>query len=63
MNAEKDFFKGKKPWSEIKDAVIGSYLPPYLRKVAQLEKHIVLVDAFAGRGKYEDGSAGSPLMI
>ena len=39
-------------------------MPPYLKKVAQLNRHIVLVDAFAGSGKYEeDGSPGSPLLI
>jgi len=64
MTTESDFFKKKRPWSKIKDAVVGSYLPPYLKKVAKLQKHIVVVDAFAGPGKYEeDGSAGSPLII
>jgi len=63
MNTENDFFKKKRTWSKIKDTVIGSYLPPYLKKVAQLRRHIVLVDAFAGPGKYENGSPGSPLMI
>jgi spore photoproduct lyase len=64
MSTEKDFFKKKRTWSKIKDTVIGNYLTPYLKKVAQLRRHIVLVDAFAGPGKYEeDNSPGSPLMI
>jgi len=63
MKSESDFFKGKRPWSKIKDRVLGEYLVPYLRKVAKLRKPIVIVDAFAGPGIFEDGSEGSPLII
>lgn len=57
------FFKGKRPWSKIKDQILGSYMVPYLSKVAKLKKTIILIDAFAGPGKFDDGSAGSPLII
>jgi three-Cys-motif partner protein len=57
------FFDGKRPWSRIKDRVLGSYLPPYLRKTARLGQPIVIVDCFAGRGKFSDGTPGSPLII
>ncbi|MCB7130319.1 MAG: three-Cys-motif partner protein TcmP, partial [Candidatus Brocadiales bacterium] len=57
------FFRGKRPWSNIKDQVLGSYMPPYLSKVAKLNKPILIVDAFAGPGKFEDSSPGSPLII
>ncbi len=58
------FFKDKRPWSKIKDQVLGNYMPPYLSKVAKLGKQIILIDAFAGPGKFEeDGSPGSPLII
>jgi len=63
MKSERDFFKGKRPWSKIKDRVLGEYLVPYLRKVAKLRKPIVIVDAFAGPGIFEDGSEGSPIII
>lgn len=36
---------------------------PYLRKVSKLGHKIVIVDAFAGQGIFEDGSKGSPLII
>lgn len=58
-----DFFAGKRPWSKIKDSILGSYLPPYLKKVSKLNKTIFIIDGFAGPGKFEDGSIGSPLMI
>lgn len=57
------FFDGKRPWSRIKDRVLGTYLPPYLRKVQRLQPPIVIVDCFAGRGKFSDGTPGSPLII
>ena len=57
------FFKGKRPWSKIKDQILGKYMPAYLAKVDKLGKPIILIDAFAGPGKFDDGSAGSPLII
>jgi three-Cys-motif partner protein len=60
---EDSFFKGKRPWSKIKDQVLSDYMPPYLSKVAKLRRPIVLIDAFAGPGKFEDGTAGSPLIL
>ena len=63
MIKEAEFFKGKRPWSKIKDKVIGDYLVPYLRKVSRLRRKIIIVDAFAGQGIFEDGTKGSPLII
>ncbi|MBW2038610.1 MAG: three-Cys-motif partner protein TcmP [Deltaproteobacteria bacterium] len=63
MVSELEFFKGKRPWSKIKDRVIGGYLVPYLRKVSKLNRKIILVDAFAGPAIFEDGTKGSPLII
>ena len=63
MRKESDFFRGKRPWSKIKDQIIKDYLIPYLNKVSKLNKTIVVVDAFAGPGRFDDGSEGSPLVI
>lgn len=60
---DKGFFEEKREWSKIKDQILGGYLPPYLTKVGKLGKKIVLIDAFAGPGKFADGTAGSPLII
>jgi three-Cys-motif partner protein len=60
---EAAFFKGKRPWSKIKDQILGQYMTPYLTKVKKLGKPIILIDAFAGPGKFDDRSAGSPLII
>ena len=58
-----DFFASKKPWSPYKDMVLAYYLKPYLAKVCTLRKPVVVVDCFAGAGRFADGSEGSPLII
>lgn len=58
-----DFFEGKRPWSIIKDQVLKQYMSPYLAKVKNLRKPILLVDGFAGPGVFEDGEPGSPLIM
>ncbi|MBQ4528297.1 MAG: three-Cys-motif partner protein TcmP [Clostridia bacterium] len=57
-----DFFKEKNDWSVIKDKLLGCYLSPYFQKVLMTKKPIYYVDCFAGKGKFEDGNDGSPLI-
>lgn len=63
MRKETEFFRGKRPWSIIKDQIVKDYLTPYLSKVSKLNKRIAIVDVFAGPGQFDDGSIGSPLII
>ncbi len=59
-----DFFDRKRPWSHIKDTVLVEYLGPYLHKVTRaVGERVVLVDGFAGPGRFKDGSPGSPLLM
>lgn len=57
-----NFFKEKKPWSEVKDELLGCYFKPYVSKILHTYKPLIYVDCFAGKGKFEDGSKGSPLI-
>jgi three-Cys-motif partner protein len=58
------FFHQKKDWSRTKDRVVGAYLVPYLEKVKKRGAPIVLIDPFAGPGRFvADGAPGSPLLI
>lgn len=57
------FFRKKKRWSRYKDLILNYYLEPYLAKVARLSKPILVVDCFAGPGRFDDGQMGSPLLI
>jgi hypothetical protein len=61
--ADKSFFDRKRPWSERKDQILACYLEPYLAKVARRRQPILIVDGFAGPGKFGDGKIGSPLII
>jgi len=56
----KNFFKVKNHWSEIKDQLLGCYLTPYFQKVLMTGQPIYYIDCFAGKGKFEDGNPGSP---
>lgn len=61
--AGSEFFDSKRSWSKRKDRILGSYLAAYLPKVATQGLPILIVDGFAGPGKFKDGSPGSPLII
>ncbi|MBQ9003653.1 MAG: three-Cys-motif partner protein TcmP [Eggerthellaceae bacterium] len=57
------FFDDKHPWSETKDALLGNYLTPFFTKVYNASRDgIIYVDAFAGPGRFKDGTIGSPLL-
>jgi len=58
-----EFFDSKKTWSIRKDRILARYLAPYLAKVNRLNRHILLVDGFAGAGQFNDGTPGSPLIM
>ena len=58
----KDFFKEKKIWSIVKDELLGCYLVPYFCKLISTQLPILYVDCFAGKGKFDDGKNGSPLV-
>jgi len=58
----RNFFKQKKIWSEVKDELLGCYLVPYFNKILSMGKPIIYVDCFAGKGKFDDGKLGSPLV-
>ena len=63
MDSVLDFFREKKPWSKYKDLILDYYLEPYLQKVKNLRKPILIADCFAGPGEFDDGELGSPLII
>lgn len=63
MSGKEQFFTEKRPWSEIKDAVLAAYLEPYLSKVSMIGSPIRIADTFAGKGRFDDGKPGSPIII
>lgn len=59
---QKSFFHEKKPWSQVKDDLLACYLKPYFQKVLTTGQPVRYIDCFAGRGDFDDGSLGSPLI-
>lgn len=57
-----DFFTEKKLWSKVKDELLGCYLKPYAAKILHTHKPLAYVDCFAGKGRFDDGNPGSPLI-
>ena len=47
----------------MKDGIIDYYLTPYIAKILATRLPLVIVDCFAGKGRFDDGSVGSPLII
>ena len=58
-----DFFKQKRALSRYKDFILDYYLTPYIAKVKNLRRPILIIDCCAGPGKFDDGSEGSPFII
>ncbi len=57
----RNFFKQKKIWSEVKDELLGCYMVPYFNKILSMGNPVLYVDCFAGKGQFDDGKPGSPL--
>jgi three-Cys-motif partner protein len=60
--AKSDFHKAPKAWSQIKHQILGNYLSLFLGKLGLTRRPVYYVDGFAGPGRLEDGSEGSPLL-
>lgn len=59
---KENYFKEKKDWSRIKDDLLESYLTLYFQKILTTGRPVVYIDAFAGKGLFDDGEKGSPLI-
>ena len=58
----RDFFEHKSEWAKTKDALLEKYLVPYTTKILRTGRGLTYVDSFAGKGLFDDGTEGSPLI-
>lgn len=58
----RNFFEKKKDWSEIKDTLLGACLKPYFQKILMTRHPVFYVDCFSGKGRFDDGKPGSPMI-
>lgn len=56
------FFASKNDWSKVKDDLLRNYLGPYFSKLFLTYKPILYIDGFAGKGMFDDGQEGSPII-
>ena len=63
MGTTDSFFEKKHEWSMLKDQILDYYLTPYLGKILSTGRPTRIADCFAGKGRFDDGSDGSPLII
>lgn len=62
MNQADEFFTEQKEWSTRKLSIIKKYLGGFSIILGSRHKDICYVDGFAGRGTYEKGEKGSPVL-
>lgn len=62
-HSRQEFFKKKKSWSNFKDEILRNYLKPYITKITKNRNPLIIIDCFAGKGRFDDGSYGSPIII
>jgi three-Cys-motif partner protein len=62
-----DFFSERADQSEVKARIVSNYFDAWARIIAPRtmlsDGRIAYIDLFAGPGRYEDGSASTPLMV
>jgi three-Cys-motif partner protein len=59
------FFKSKRAAAVLKHAILAKYVVPFAAKTGSTStgNRVVIVDGYAGAGRYEDGKPGSPALI
>lgn len=58
-------FETRRAAAMLKHAILGRYLVPFAAKAGYSTDHhrVVIIDGYAGAGRYEDGKPGSPMLI
>ena len=62
MNQAEEFFSELKEWSTRKLNIIEKYIDGFSKILGSRFKEVYYVDGFAGRGKYDNGEKGSPVL-
>ncbi|MFF1782625.1 three-Cys-motif partner protein TcmP [Streptomyces virginiae] len=59
------FFVSKKAAAVLKHAILKQYVVPFASKVGKYapDSRVVYLDGYAGPGRYDDGTPGSPALI
>lgn len=63
LSANEAFFTRRQAAAVLKHGVVSRYLPVFTTMAGTGADEVVLLDGYAGPGRYEDGTAGSPLLL
>lgn len=64
MSTTRDFFeKNLDPKGVYKHAILARYAPVFAQAAGTKPRKAVLLDGYAGAGRYDDGRPGSPLIL
>ncbi|QJY44812.1 three-Cys-motif partner protein TcmP [Pseudonocardia broussonetiae] len=65
VDSQQPFFRSRRAAAVLKHAILAKYVVPFASKTGSTStgKRVVIVDGYAGAGRYEDGSPGSPALI
>jgi three-Cys-motif partner protein len=63
VGAGEQYWDGQNLPSLLKHGILRRYLPIYLARTASRPGRVVVLDAYAGRGVYDDGTLGSAGMM
>lgn len=63
MSANEEFFRERKAQAVFKHGILSRYPVVFASKTGWGGRQVVFLDGYAGRGEYEDGSPGSPVLL
>jgi three-Cys-motif partner protein len=63
--SDDEFFTAKKAAAVLKHGILSRYVLPFATKTGSTSRdgRVVVLDGYAGEGRYEDGSPGSPIFM
>lgn len=63
MSANDEFFRERHAQAVFKHGILRRYPTVFAAKTGRRGRPVMLLDGYAGRGEYEDGSPGSPALL
>jgi three-Cys-motif partner protein len=63
VSGSKEFFQLRRAQAVFKHGILSRYPTVFAAKTGVGGRRVVFLDGYAGRGEYEDGSPGSPLLL
>lgn len=63
MTSNDEFFRSQDTPAVLKHGILSRYAPVFASAAGSKSSRVVLLDGYAGPGRYEDNSPGSPMLL